>query len=185
MHYAFLGEPGSWSHQAARSYDSDALLTGYKSFADIAAALADGMVDWAVVPVRNSLTGIVNASAPVMELSGLKTLDHFTIPIKHCLIANQPLDHNEWAGFSGKLFSHPQGLKQCAVYLSKHLPNASQCEASDTSGAVLLATQAKEPTLAIGSAMAASIHGATILEHNINDDPDNETTFAVVMLEKI
>ena len=59
MKIAIQGEPGSFSHEAALSSIAEASIVPCSLSADVFAALSNGDVDAAVIPIENSLAGSV------------------------------------------------------------------------------------------------------------------------------
>jgi chorismate mutase/prephenate dehydratase len=75
--------------------------------------------------------------------------------------------------------SKPQALSQCRNWLNAHLPSAKLEPTASTAEAASLAA-AEPDTAAIASEQAGVNHGLTVLAHNIEDNPDNVTRFAVI-----
>ncbi len=69
MKVAIQGEPGSFSHEAAKKFDADAVIVPVSLSADVFAALSNGTVDAIVIPIENSLAGSV--------------LEHFDLLLSH------------------------------------------------------------------------------------------------------
>ncbi len=59
MKIAIQGEPGSFSHEAALKLVADAAILPCALSAEVFAALTNGKVDAAVIPIENSLAGSV------------------------------------------------------------------------------------------------------------------------------
>src|ERR1035438_1940794 len=60
MKIAIQGEPGSFSHEAAMKLVADAVIVPFSLSADAFAALVNGAVEAAVIPIENSLAGSVS-----------------------------------------------------------------------------------------------------------------------------
>jgi prephenate dehydratase len=75
--------------------------------------------------------------------------------------------------------SHPQGLKQCRMYLKRRWPNINLDEYIDTAAAAADLSSGKLPdtTAVIASRGCAELYGLDILEKNIQDLKFNFTTF--------
>ena len=77
------------------------------------------------------------------------------------------------------IYSHPQVFGKCRDWLSANFPEVPLAETASTTAAARKA--AAEPgAAAIASEAAAEIHKLTILESNIEDQPDNMTRFIVL-----
>jgi prephenate dehydratase len=78
-----------------------------------------------------------------------------------------------------KVYSHPQALSQCEVYIGKR--NWIAVPYFDTAGAAgMVARDADPAQAAIASAAAAQYHKLEILAEDIESNPRNYTRFAVV-----
>jgi chorismate mutase/prephenate dehydratase len=183
MKYAYLGQIGSWSHAAALKITSENNIAGYASFDLIAQALTSNEVDAAIVPVRNSLTGEVKASDPVMKLDQARVTRTLSLKIEHCLASNDPVELEDLKRFQGQIFSHPQGFLQCKAFLNTHVPCAERLDGGDTSTSISKVMAISDLALAIGSQTAILTHGAHLIAADINDDPNNETIFNEVVLD--
>ncbi len=59
MKVGIQGEPGSFSHEAAKKLDAAADIVPFSLSAEVFAALSSSAVDAAVIPIENSLAGSV------------------------------------------------------------------------------------------------------------------------------
>jgi chorismate mutase/prephenate dehydratase len=79
------------------------------------------------------------------------------------------------------LYSHPQVFGQCRHWILKNFPDADLVEVSSTTKAAKLALEyADHGAAALGGALAAEIHGLTVLETSIQDRATNTTRFLVI-----
>ena len=174
---AHQGVPGAYSHQAALAYfGQDASLTAYDTFADTLIAVEQGQADFAVFPIENSIAGMVQPNADLLEQHPLMiTHDAFWLPIAHCLLAlpGKTIDDMD------AVLSHPQGLKQCSQFLSQfhweQQPSSNTAAAAKAVSDTPLATSA-----AIASQHAAEYYGLTVLADYIADQDNNQTRFLIL-----
>lgn len=177
---AHLGEPGSFSEEAARRFVSDCVIVNRKSFAHLFAAIDEGAADLLVAPLENSTAGPVRAVEELLGVSSLAVVSELVLPIKLCLIAT-PV-----AGFDDVriVASHPVALKQCGKFFRAH-PHLKQIAGDDTATCVRNVVEARDPArAAIASRRAAEIYGGVILRDNLEDAPDNRTRFALLAKSK-
>jgi prephenate dehydratase len=170
---AYQGEAGAYSDEAAQTIRPGARTVGFETFAGAFGALLDRRVEAAVLPVENSLAGIVQEVNDLLWESRQVTITAEHIhPVRHCLLASQP-------GPIRRAISHPQALAQCRRWLS-----AQKIEAipfHDTAGAARHLAEAKiTGTGAIASASAGRRYGLQIIAEGIQDDPSNRTRFVVL-----
>src|SRR5256886_13327367 len=81
----YQGEPGAYSEEAAIAVLPKATTVGFPTFTRAFDALASREVDAAVLPVENSLGGIVQeANALLWERSGVRVTGQDVHPAPHC-----------------------------------------------------------------------------------------------------
>src|SRR5215475_14107236 len=133
---AFQGERGAFSEMAVLKYFPDAKLMPLKSFQDVFDAVERGNVDYAVIPVENSIEGSVNESYDLLLQRKISVIGEVYQRVRHCLIANK--NAGKKIRFA---YSHPQALAQCRGYLQKHKLEAMP--AYDTAGAAKMIKEKK------------------------------------------
>lgn len=176
MRIAIQGEPGSFSHEAAMKMVADAVIVPCALSAHVFAALEDGKVDAAVIPIENSLAGSVAEHFDLLLQKDVLVEGETLLRIRHNLI-----------GLSGtqisdidRVFSHPVALAQCKQFLAGY-PRMESYAFYDTAGSVKQMVELRDRhAAAIASAAAAEYYGAQILQANIEDNPENFTRFFLV-----
>ncbi|MDO9534479.1 MAG: prephenate dehydratase [Bacillota bacterium] len=176
----YLGPPGTFTEEAARSYDKNGtfLLRPYPAFDKVFSAITKKEIDQGVVPVENSLEGSVNLTFDLLSgNTDVKIKGELLCRIKHFLLTapGQTLSKIK------EVYSHPQALAQCRIFLDKLLPDASRINMSSTADAAALVAQS-EGKAAIASQQAAEFYGLEILRENIQDEPFNITRFFILAL---
>ncbi len=139
---------------------------------------ADG-AHYGVVPVENSLEGMVTHTLDMFARSDLRICGEVVLPVHQCLMAT--------GGGPGKLrrvYSHSQSLAQCREWLDVHLPGVERIAVSSNAEAARLASGETE-TGAIAGAAAAEVYGLELLACNIEDDPSNTTRFLVIGKDEV
>lgn len=186
---AHLGPAGTYTEMAALAFGNRLkqkqpqalVLQPYPSIAQSLQALDRGEVNYAIVPVENSLEGSVNMTLDSLwQLAEIEITQALVLPISHAFVT-QASDLTKVQ----KVYSHPQALGQCQPWLQEFLPQASQIPTNSTSAA--LAYLATDPTTAaITSMRAAQLHNLPILAQDIQaypqtaDAPINCTRFWVM-----
>lgn len=170
---AFQGEAGAYSDEAARTILPGSRTTGHNTFAGAFAALLKREAEAAVLPVENSLAGIVQEVNDLLwEHRVLRVSGEHIHPVRHCLLGTGE-------GPIRRAISHPQALAQCRRWLE-----AKGIEAipfHDTAGAARHLAEARTPGVgAIASRAAATRYGLQMIAEGIQDDPSNRTRFIVV-----
>jgi prephenate dehydratase len=176
MKIAIQGEPGSFSHEAATKLVVDAVVVPCSLSADVFAALVEGAVDAAVIPIENSLAGSVLEHFDLLLAHDVKVERETLVLIRHNLIAVSGAAMDE----INRVFSHPVALAQCRRFLARH-PGMQALAFYDTAGSVKqIVDLGDRHAAAIASQAAAHYYGAQILESGIEDNPENFTRFFLV-----
>src|ERR1039458_7537811 len=178
-HVGYLGPEGTFTEEAllasaepAAGVQPVALGTIY----DTVAALARGEVDWAVVPIENSLDGSVSVTLDLLatEDAGMEIVGEALLSGRHSLIACGDVELAEIQ----TVLTHPQVPGQCERFLREELGHARVLSASSTAEAVRIVTaQARSEQVALGTRLAAEIYGGTVIRDAVQDRDDNETRF--------
>jgi len=174
---AFQGERGAFSEEAAvKLLGEDIQLVPRTTFELLYSSIADGVADYILAPIENSLAGSVYRSYDLLITSNLHIQAEVVIPIVHNLI-----------GLPGATFeritqvsSHPVALAQCEKFFASH-PNIKRVATDDTAGSVRESMDAGDPTRAgIASRRAAKVYGAQILREHLEDHSENYTRFLLL-----
>jgi len=171
---AYFGPEATFTHQAAiQKFGSSLRYAAQKTIADVFAEVSKNRADYGVVPVENSTEGVVTHTLDMLVDSDLKIVAQIVMPIQNCLVSKCRRSQIK------KLFSHPQPLAQCRLWVQDNLPQAEIIETSSTTRAAELAA-AEKNSAAIASALAAEKYGLQILEADIQDNVANATRFLVL-----
>ncbi len=174
---AYQGAPGAFSEEAARLFFSGAVaLTPVRTLDDVFAAMARGDVEFAVVPIENTLAGAVPGCLRRIRESRAQVVGERILRVAQAAI-----------GVPGAALSdariarsHPVALAQCRTFFEAH-PWIAPEHAFDTAGAVAEIIHAGDPAvIAIGSARAAAEYGGTLLAAEIQDVASNFTRFVLL-----
>jgi prephenate dehydratase len=174
---AFQGEPGAFSEEAAlKLLGTEIDTVPRRTFADLFHSLDEGVADYILAPVENTISGVVRPSVDLLEGSRLTLIGEVSIPIAQHLI-----------GCPGARFvdvqvvqSHPVALAQCSRFFAEH-PQLKAVEADDTAGSVAdVVRLGLQSRAAIAGKRAAEIYGAVIIRESIQDRRDNVTRFVLL-----
>lgn len=176
---AFQGEHGAYGEVASRKWNSDFIPIPCREFADVFEGVKDGLYDFGIVPVENTLGGVVGPVNELLINSELNFVGAVELPIHLCLLALPETDHREIHA----VYSHPQALAQCRRFLARNRLDPVQYH--DTAGAakMLMETRPKA-SAAIASKLSAELYNLEILKEDIEDLDRNLTRFIVLSREK-
>ncbi len=190
MKIAFLGPEGSYSHLAAKEFlkteTSAKKLAGdwdecvpFRNFPEVLAAVENGRVDGAAIPIANTIQGGVSQNLDLLqETEDLYAVKELVIRIDHRLIYKEGVKPSE----IGRVYSHRQALDQCAAYLSKEMPFASLRETESTGFGISRAMEDETgKSAAIAGAHVENLRGGFVMgEECISNDKNNFTHFLLV-----
>ena len=174
---AFQGERGAYSETASKLFFGDGIsISPSFSFDDVFRKVKKGEVDFGVIPIENSLYGIVFETYDLLLKYSLTIVGELNLQINHHLLANKRYKLGEIR----KVYSHPQALGQCSEFL-KSLNKAEIIPAYDTAGSALLSRDSDhEAIAAIAGREAARIYNLKILKSNIQNNKENFTRFLAI-----
>ncbi|VEU19686.1 DEKNAAC100743 [Brettanomyces naardenensis] len=205
---AYLGPPGTYSHQAARqqfepyTLEDESVSIIYLPQASIAGcfkSIDDDQCDYSLVPFENSSNGQVvlaydlyrdwfvresHRDSGKFKEPEFEVIAEQFVPIHHNLISfGSDLSKIE------QIYSHPQVWSQCNRFLeeleTKSDHKIEKIDISSTSKAVYLlntikSRERRSKCAAIASSTASEIHGVPIRRSNIEDFDGNTTRFLVM-----
>jgi chorismate mutase/prephenate dehydratase len=172
---AYLGPEYSFSHLAAvERFGQGVEFLRVDTIAAVFEQVNRSHADFGVVPLENSTDGRVADTLDMfMRLPQLRIAAEVRMRVHHNLLAN--CEQQEIR----RVYSKPQALSQCRTWLAKNVPHASLIEVTSTAAAAELVS--REPgAAAVASRQAATRYGLRVLFSNIEDNPNNETRFAVI-----
>ena len=147
------------------------------SFEDALDAVKDGRAAQAIIPIENSQHGRVADIDFLLPESGLHIVAEYFMPIHHALMALG-------SGPFEAAYSHPQALGQSRHFLRER--GIVPLSHADTAGAAAYVAERGDPSVAaIAPAIAAELYGLQIIEHNVEDSPDNMTRFVILAREAV
>jgi len=172
----FLGPKGTYSFLAVKKVFS---LSENKMFPcstirEVFEKVNNNEIDLGVVPVENSITGLVSETITSIIDYPIFTLGSFKIPIHHCLLSKAKTLKEIKI-----IKSHPQALSQTKEWLDKNLPWARKEITSSTASFMLEKTLPKNVGF-IAPCLPLKKLGLKILAKNIETTKDNHTKFVVV-----
>jgi prephenate dehydratase len=177
---AFQGEPGAFSEDAAfKLLGPEIELVPRPTFAALFSSLAEGLADYALAPVENTLIGIIEPVAGLLRESSLISTGEIVIQIRQQLIGCPGALIEELEAVE----SHPAALAQCKRFFAEN-PLIARIEADDTAGSVARTVKSGDcKRAAIAGRRAAELYGGLIIKENIEDQSENYTRFVLLHKE--
>lgn len=181
MNIAYLGIPGSFSHQAAEKYfGSTVSFAATATIAGVFAAVAEGTCKAGVVPLENSLHGNVVESFDLMGEYTISIVGEVYVKIRHCLLGKPETEKKNDYRALKRCLSHWQAISQCEQFFTDH-PWITPVYVGDTASAAREVTRSVGNTdVAIAGKHAADLYGLTILEDHLEKHRNNYTRFGII-----
>ncbi|MDD4527965.1 MAG: bifunctional chorismate mutase/prephenate dehydratase [Candidatus Margulisbacteria bacterium] len=175
----FQGAHGAYSEVAAKSWDEKLVPIPCVTFAEIFQGVEDGSFDLGIIPVENTLGGVLGDVNQLLINTSLKVVGAVDLDIHHCLLALPEADHREIR----EVYSHSQALSQCKHFLERSKLHGVAYY--DTAGsAKFISEEQKKFAAAIASRFCAELYDLEVLKENIEDISSNKTRFLIIAKEE-
>ncbi|MFP7169609.1 prephenate dehydratase [Terribacillus sp. 7520-G] len=177
MKISYLGPKGTFTKMAVDALFPDEEAYSYATIPQCMDAVANGEMDYCVVPVENTIEGTVPITMDyLIHQVQLPIIGEIVIPIRQHLLTNKKLELRDIE----TVYSHSHAIAQCHQFLHTQLPQAATHATSSTGTAAEMVAGMEEPAAAIGNELAAKEFGLTILQEDIHDYANNHTRFFVL-----
>lgn len=171
----YFGPEGTYTHIAAiKRFGSSRTLIPVKTIGEVFDSVSKGLSNYGVVPVENTIEGLVNATFDMFVNSDVTIIGEEIIPISHFLLSKEG-DIKKIR----KIYSHPQAFGQCRNFLEENFKDAELIDAFSTADACITASK-EDGAAAIASELAGRIYGLNILLPHIEDYGNNFTRFLII-----
>ena len=176
MKIAYLGPKGSFSHHVVQTAFPKEELHAFANITDVIKAYEQGLVDYSVVPVENSIEGSVHESLDYLfHQARIQAVAEIVQPIHQQLMVVPGQSKIE------KIFSHPQALAQGKKFIEEHYPEAKlEVTASTAYAARFIAEHPDQPFAAIAPRNSAAEYGLELIAEDIQEMEANFTRFWVL-----
>jgi Prephenate dehydratase len=174
MKIVTLGPKGTFSHELARKVFGDEIQlvpTIGEIFSEVEKNTVSGLI-----PLENSEAGGVGPSLDGLVRHNVFITGELFMPVYHYLVSAGP-DYGIKV-----LYAHPQTHEQCSrviealgaevIHTSSNAASAREMLKNPGSGAIV-------------SKYLADIHGLTVRQEHVEDNPDNTTRFVVISTSRV
>ncbi len=177
---SFQGAEGAYSQIAAErhfaAWGGEIECQGLSSFLGLLQAVSTGAADYGMLPVENTTAGSINEAYDLLAQTSLAVVGEEVLRVEHCLVGLPEASLEQIR----RVYSHPQALAQCSVFLAG-LDDCAVQSFTDTAMSVQKVRDERDPTqAAVASERAADLYGLKVLTRNIENQKDNYTRFMVV-----
>ncbi len=174
----YLGPEGTFSYFAGLYYlGHSADFQPCSGLEEVFKGVRTQNAELGVIPLENSLQGTVGQS--------LDLFLHYDVYIQaeiFCKISHSLLSKGQSLQQIELVYSHPQALQQCTMWLKANLPRAGIVPVESTAAAASMVKDNPNQAAIAHPALARSL-GLHVLQRNIEDLPENWTRFLVIGAE--
>ena len=167
---AYLGPSGTFTHQAVLALCPDVEALPVGSQAEALAAIEGGTAGFAVLPIDNSVNGVVVPTLDgLLERPGLSIVDSAVVPISFDAFTRDPVIEPH------VVVSHPHALAQCRAWIERR--GLTGRESLSTAAAC---RDLQPGEIGIGPAICGSLYSLDVVDTAVEDNTAAFTQFALV-----
>jgi len=179
---------GTVSHEAVLRLfgDEPVELLHYKQISDVFLATENGLTDYSVIPMENTIEGSVSlhmdwlvheVDVPMQVEWVYPSIQNLIGQRGELVDADGEMDYSKVS----RVLSHPVAMAQCMKFLKAHMPHAELENVGSTAEAVeLVKHNPGEGWAAIGTTIGARRHGLDVLASKVTDHDNNYTRFVLI-----
>ena len=173
--YAYLGPVGTFTEAALRTITGGSdQLTPCSNVTAALDMVRNGVADYALVPIENSVEGVVARTLDELATGEpLIIVGEVLLPVTFALMVKDESVEIK------KIATHPHAEAQCRNYIAKHYPNAEIITTNSTAAAAEALANGQFDA-AVASEIAAKTYGLTVINENIGDSDSAVTRFVLV-----
>lgn len=173
--YAYLGPVGTFTEEALKkiTISADDLIP-YANVTATLNAVRNGEVEYALVPIENSVEGVVARTLDELATGEpLIIAGEVTLPVTFALMVKPGTT------VINRIATHPHAESQCRSFIARNYPHAEMIATASTAGAAEAIARG-EFDAAIAAPVAAAHYRLDIVAHNIGDNDGAVTRFVLV-----
>lgn len=173
---ACQGVEGAYSQIACDKLFSTANILYFRTFEGVFQAVEQGMCEFGILPIENSVHGTVNAVYDLMQHYHFHIVKSIKMKVDHVLLAKPGVALSQVK----HIFSHEQAIGQCSAFL-KGLKDVEITICENTAAAAkMVAELERTDVAAISSHNCAALYGLNILKDGFQNSDNNYTRFICI-----
>lgn len=178
---AYLGPEGTFTQQAALArFGSSAQLIASQTISSAFSWVESGTVEYAVLPVENTLQGIVGETVDLLGAAGKPLIIGEIVLEIHFVFSSR----RENLADIKRIYSKQEAFPQCSAFLNQPaLENARRVAVASTAEATRQAAE-DEDGAALSSEIAATLAGVPVLFRHVENNTGNKTRFLILGRER-
>lgn len=181
MKIGYQGVPGAYSEAALQrfflDYDQkDLKLHEYSNFKILVGDIVQEKIDYAVIPIENSTTGLISRSVDLFRYQPVTAVAEILQPIQHVLwgVKDSRIEDLK------TVYSHPEALAQCQSFFEEY-PHIQPFAFEDTAKAALWVARNQDKKIgALASQRAGELYKLDLLKRDIQTEISNTTRFFIM-----
>lgn len=175
---AYSGKPGAYAQQAIEKYfDNKVECFALDSFTEVFAAVSKQKVQYAMIPIENSLNGSVYQNYDnFIRHDDIVIVGSVSLSIHHSLLVCKGTKLEDIK----TVYSHPQGFGQSGKFLEAHKNWTLIDSVSTATAAEYVSSSGDKSKAAIASLVNAKIYNLDVLSQDIQDEKTNYTRFVLI-----
>lgn len=173
---ACQGVDGAYSQLACDKFIKLADIVYVKSFEGVFQAVEQGLCDYGVLPIENSLYGTVGAVYDLMRNYNFHIVRSLKMHVSHALLVKPGTKLSDVR----EIISHDQALGQCSRFI-KSLKDVKVTICENTAiAAKMVAESDNDHVAAISSHRCAELYGLESIAESIQNNDHNYTRFICI-----
>ncbi|MCQ2558761.1 MAG: bifunctional chorismate mutase/prephenate dehydratase [Oscillospiraceae bacterium] len=173
---ACQGVEGAYSQIACDKLFGLANISYCATFEDVFNAIENGLCQYGVIPVENSTAGSVNQVYDLMINHHFNIVRSVRIKVDHNLVVNEGARLEDIR----EIYSHPQAISQCSMFLSK-LSGVKVTPVANTAvAAKMVADSGRKDVAALSSEACIRLYNLQCLKRSVQDMGNNFTRFICI-----
>lgn len=173
---ACQGVEGAYSQIAAGKIFKEPKILYFKTFDAVFSAIEQGLCQYGILPIENSIHGSVNQVYDLMKNHNFYISRGIKLKINHCLLGKSGARLSDITD----IYSHEQAIGQCGEFLKAH-SNIRVHVCENTAVAAKKVALCKDCGAAsISSPECAACYGLSTIKTDIADSKSNFTRFICI-----
>ncbi|MDP2922529.1 MAG: prephenate dehydratase [Candidatus Omnitrophota bacterium] len=173
LQVVYLGPQGTFTHLAAmKKFGKGSKYIPAESISEVFDKVEKEEVNYGVVPIENSIEGVVSYTVDMFFDSQLKICSEITMNISHVLLGTSLKKIK-------RIYSKSEVFAQCRKWISRYLTGVELVSTSSTAKAAVVAKKDRYGAC-IGNKILAELYGLKILASSIEDSSSNITRFLII-----
>lgn len=183
MKVGYQGVNGTFSEMAVNEYFKNNIFeaVNFKDFKSIMKAIEEYDIDYALIPVENTTTGIISRVYDLFNKYNIFACGEINIKIEEQLLGVKGSKIEDIK----EVYSHPEAIAQCENFFNEY-KNIKPVVFQDTAkSAEYISDLNDKSKAALASRLAGKYYNLCILKENVQDNDINITRFLCVRKNKV